>query len=283
MKKRRIFILLVVIMAGIITIRLPDVLRNGIRNVVNDSILPVQQLIVEMGDRIHETANVIRGFRNIVSSNHEMAEELVYLRTRIRELSSLELENGELRRQLGYAARPGYVYIPCEVVGRDVGGWWQSIRINCGFRDGVKIGQAVMTADGLVGRVESVTSRSADILLITDPACKVSARISRTGTFGILEGDGASILGSPLCKLSFLDKNVSIIPGDEVVSSGLGGVFPKGVVIGRVEKVFRDSMGLYQYAYVVPESELNKLSFLFVIDSIPPVLQERGTSEDADQ
>jgi rod shape-determining protein MreC len=207
-----------------------------------------------------------------------MAAELLRLRNQLREMKTIEQENIQLRNQLGYLQRVDRRLLPCEVIGRDVSGWWQTVRLGKGVADGVEPDRAVVTANGLVGRTIDVSVRTADVLLISDPTCKVSARITRTGAFGVVRGNGVAWDGRASCRMDFINKNLSVRPGDEVVTSGLGGVFPKGLLIGYVETVQRDSSGLYQQAQILPKASLGMLTYVFVVseeDAAAELLREK--------
>ena len=193
-----------------------------------------------------------------------MAAELVRLRDEVRDLRTLEKENNELREALEFARHSDRKLVPCEVIARDLTGWWQTIRLDKGSAEGVASGMAVITSDGLVGRTVSVSARTCDILLISDAGCKVSAQIARTGSFGIVSGSGPSGAGQASCQIDFINKNTPILAGDEVITSGLGGVFPSGLLIGYVDKVYTDKTGLYQKADIIPKADLGALTYVFV-------------------
>lgn len=216
----------------------------------------------------------------MIRANREMAEELVALRSQARHLEGLEVENVRLREQLHFAQRSSRRLIPCEVIGREVTGWWRTVRVAGGRRNGIHADKAVITTDGLVGKTYEVSSLTSDILLISDPTCRVSAQISRTGAHGILEGTGSPFAGQAVCRLTFVNKDVMVREGDEVVTSGLGGVYPKGLLIGYVERVHQDSSGLYQMADVVPKADLGRLHYVFVVtedeDMLMNLLRAQG-------
>lgn len=144
------------------------------------------------------------------------------------------------------------------------------VRLDQGITAGVKRDMPVVSGEGVVGRVVQATPRTADVLLLVDPSSKVSAKITRMDAFGIVRGQGVSLRGDPLCRMDFILKEADILPGDEVVTSGLGGVYPAGLVIGYVEKVYLDRSGLYQYADIVPAADLRALRFGFVITTEQP-------------
>jgi rod shape-determining protein MreC len=210
-----------------------------------------------------------------LAENRRMAEEINRLRIDIERLRRLERQNAELRGMLRFAQRSPHRLIACEVIGRgDVTGWWQTIRLNKGEADGVTTNLAVITADGVVGRTEVTSAHTADVLLIADPKCKISAVLSRTGGFGIVRGGGAALTGAPalemlcspgLCRMDYIAREATLMAGDEVLTSGLGGVFPKDLLVGRVVRAHRDESGLYQRAEVAPTAELGNLTTVFVV------------------
>jgi rod shape-determining protein MreC len=190
---------------------------------------------------------------------------MIRLQAEVRSLKDLEQENQRLREQMAFAQRDRRHLIPCEVIGRDSEGWWQTLRLNKGLAEGLTTNLAVVSVGGLVGKVISASTHSADVLLISDPACRVSAQVLRTGSFGVVSGRGPSWKGQVLSRMEFINKNTPILAGDEVVTSGLGGIFPKGLLIGYVDKVYLDRSGLYQHADVITRADLGSLQYVFVL------------------
>lgn len=226
---------------------------------------PLQNSLAVIASRSQEAWSAFRGLGGTVRHNREMAAELVWLRNQVRDLKAIESENMVLRAQLNYMQRANRELIAAEVIGRDIGGWWQTVRLGSGLAQGIRTNCAVITPNGLVGKVASVSRQTADVLLISDPCCRVSVRLPRTGAFGILSGRGVSWNGRASCRVYFMNKDLPVRIGDEVESSGLGGVFPKDLLVGYVEKVYLDRSGLYQYADVIPKTDLGQLSYVFVI------------------
>jgi len=124
--------------------------------------------------------------------------------------------------------------------------------------------RAVITVKGLIGRTVAVTERTADVLLLSDPACRVSVRVAGPGVFGVAEGLGARP-GEPLrVRIQYLAHDADVQPGHEVVTSGMGGLFPRGLLVGHVDRVELAEGGLYQTAWVEPAAALESLEFAFV-------------------
>ena len=137
---------------------------------------------------------------------------------------------------------------------------------------GIAPDMAVVSAEGLVGKTVSVSPRTCDVLLISDPGCKVSSRIARTGAFGLVAGGGPTASGQYVCRMEFINRNLPVMPGDEVVTAGLGGVFPKGLLVGYTDQVRTNETGLYLNASVIPKADLGTLGYVFVVaDHANPV------------
>lgn len=265
MREKNAWVWLLVALILVTAANLPLSVSRRIKAIFREMLAPLQQSVSVARRRWREGYRVVRGMSDLVEENRRLSAEIVYLRNQVHELRALEGENTELRRQLDFLRRAEKQLMPCEVISRDVSGWWHSVRINRGAADGVRSDLAVITTDGLVGRTVETSLRTADVLLISDPNCKVSARIPRTGAFGVVAGAGVSGDGRVVCTMEYINKDIPVLEGDEVVTSGLGGVFPKGLLIGYVEKVRRDNSGLYQRADIVPKADLGRLNYVFVV------------------
>ncbi len=271
---------LFIVVAVLLLLNLPGPVSYWTKSCIREGVAPLQQVFSQLGVRIRESSLVFRGLGGILKKNRELSEEIIHLRSKVRELEAVEGENIRLRSQLHFAQRSSRRLIPAEVIGRDVNDWWRSMRINGGTRDGIVSESAVITSEGLVGKTVDVSRRITEVLLLSDPKNKVSAQISRSGAFGVLEGTGTPLDGCALCRMSFINKNASVRVGDEVMTSGLGGVYPQGLVIGYVESVEMDEAGLYQAATVIPKVDVSVLRYVFVVseedDTIADLLRDKG-------
>jgi rod shape-determining protein MreC len=240
-------------------------MSSRVKDVLREGLAPLQRTASGFSHKARETYDAVRGIGGLVAKNRTMSAELVRLRNESRRLTALESENIALRRQMEFAQLSERTIIPCEVIARDISGWWQTIRLGKGRKEGIGPHMAVVTTDGLVGRTVSASPHTSDVILISDPACKVSSRITRTDLFGILAGQNRRVPGRVMCRMDFINKNTPVRAGDEVVTSGMGGVFPKGLLIGYVDEVDVDESGLYQRAEVVPKADLGALTYVFVV------------------
>lgn len=269
MRERSITIWLILGTALIVALNLPESVSNRGKAVIREFLSPLQSLVSSINHNARQGFNALRGLGDMALDNRNMAAEVTRLRSELRYLEAMEQENIELRAQLGYLSRPERELIPAEIIARDISGWWQTVRIGKGMAEGVEEHMAVVTPDGLVGRTMNVSAGTADVLLVSDPSCRVSAYLPRTQSHGIASGRGLSVMGLPLLRMEFINKDKEIRPGDEVLSSGLGGTYPKGILIGYVERVTMDGSGLFQVAEIAPTADIGRLAYCFVVAEIP--------------
>jgi rod shape-determining protein MreC len=160
------------------------------------------------------------------------------------------------------------------IVLRDDLPWRKTIVINGGTRDGLVRDMAVVAGAGLVGKIVSVGYAYARVVVMTDPTFKAGGRLQHSRYTGLIEGGGASTL-----TLNYLPLDAEIVPGDQVLTSGLGGIFPSGYLIGIVRDVAPGEGGFYQFATVAPAVDINRLEYVAVIKRLPPQLDDGSTRE----
>jgi len=250
--------------ALLLLFNLPGGCTARIKGVFKDAFTPLQSIFVKTGQSLKEGVHTVRGFGGLLEENSRLSEELIYLQARQVELENLEQENRHLQDQLDFYSRRKHALIPCQVTARTISGWWQSVRLDKGRTQGVEANRAVISPDGLVGRTAEVSAQTAEVLLLSDPACKVSARVSRTGSFGLVTGHGVNAQGYPVARMQFIHKDTPVHAGDAVVTSGLGGVFPKNILIGYIGTVVTEETGLYQVADIIPKAVTELMDVVFV-------------------
>lgn len=243
---------------------LPDGCTVRMKGLFKDAASPVQNGLVKTVHGLKEGLDAFRGLGGMLEENRRLSEEVIRLQAELVKREKLEQANLDLKRQLGFFNAQKNRMIPCQVTARSISGWWQSVRLDKGSDKGVEANRAVISPDGLIGKTTSVSAYTADVLLISDPECQVSARVSRTGSFGLVTGCGVNERGYPIAQMQFIHKDAPVRPGDAVVTSGLGGVFPRDILIGYIETVGVEKAGLYQVAGVVPQAVTGIMDVVFV-------------------
>ena len=216
--------------------------------------------------------------------NRELTDAVDRLRLEVARLESVATENRQLRAALGFSPPPNCRIVVCSVLSQGGStGWQRQIRLGKGTREGVQTGDPVLVADGLAGRIESVTPHTADVLLLSDPNSRVACELDpppagMEAVRGVLSGSGGRTAGEgelqllyvidPL-RLRFLKRDVEIAPRTRVVTSGLGGIFPRGLLAGYVLESAIDPGGLYREAEVMPAADLDNLRTVFVLATSP--------------
>lgn len=250
--------------ALLLLFNLPGKCTARVKGIFKDVITPFPHLIAKTAQSLKEGAGAVRGFGGLMEKNSRLSEEMIYLQARLVQLENLEQENRHLQDQLDFYNRQKHALIPCQVTARTISGWWQSVRLDKGKTQGVEANRAVISPDGLVGRTDAVSAHTAEVLLLSDPACKVSVRVRRTGSFGLVSGRGVNAQGYPVARMQFIHKDAPVRAGDTVVTSGLGGVFPKDILIGYIENIGMEETGLYQYADIIPKAVTELMDVVFV-------------------
>lgn len=178
-------------------------------------------------------------------------------------LRDLESENTQLRKALEYRERSAFKLLPARIISRTSSTWWNTIQIDRGFEDGIDKDMPVVTEDGLVGKTTTVAKHAATVVLIADENCKVAVTVEGTREQGIVQGERISTTSQPQISLSFLSKSANLQPGQKVVTSGVGGVYPANIMVGVIQEF--QVRALDGYATITPAVDLATLEDVFVI------------------
>ncbi|HEY8394836.1 MAG TPA: rod shape-determining protein MreC [Thermaerobacter sp.] len=209
-----------------------------------------------------EVAETVATLRRLRAENEQLRADLERLRGVEAQVRQLERENRQLRELLGLKqARPDAA-LAARVIARSPDRWFEEVTLDQGSRDGVQVDMVALAPSGLVGRVVAVTPHSARLLLLTDPESGVGAVIGRTGEAGVVYGRGGN---APELIMTLFSPEADVREGDDVVTSGLGPVYPPGLPIGTVVSVRRDPSGLGLQAIVKPNAELNRLTEVLLL------------------
>jgi rod shape-determining protein MreC len=186
------------------------------------------------------------------------------------QVDALSLEAAALREQAAAADRlerllelrdaVAYQSVPGRVITRDPSRWFNTLTVDRGGRHGVVRNSPVVTPDGVVGRVIEVTATASRVLLIVDSRSALGTLLQGSRAAGVVEGRGSDRL-----HLKYLSRTAVVKRGDRVVTSGLGGVFPRGLVVGRVVSVTREEGALLQEAEVEPAAALDRLEEVLIL------------------
>ncbi len=232
------------------------------------------QVLAPISFYVSGTSESISGFISSVGSigtlrqtSEQQAQEIERLNFELVQMHQLEQENADLRNLLGFEkTQPGLQLLPARMLGTDATGIVSAITIDKGSSDGVKEDMGVITWKGLVGTVIQVRQNSASVLLVTDVGSSISAQVhsGSSQARGIVGGqkDGTLIMRDIL-------QQESLQTGDEVTTLGVGGTLPEGLPIGKVLRVQKRTIDMFQEAILQPLADFNNLDRLYVILSYP--------------
>lgn len=254
--QRFAFLALILAAFGLMLIGKADtILIERMRTGLADAVTPILDVMGRPAASVAEVVDNIHDLTALRAENERLTEENRRLHDWHAAARLLEAENRRLKGLLDFSTDGAVSYLSARVVAETGGSFVHAMLVNAGRRDGVRKGQAAVTGQGLVGRVESVGERSARILLITDLNSRIPVLIENSRAKAILVGDNKN---RP--KLQFITNNSQIVPGDRVATSGSAGVFPPGLQVGEVVSV--DENGVR----VEPFVEESKLEFVRLVD-----------------
>ncbi len=231
------------------------VLVERFRIHVTDALAPVLDVLSRPAATVSDVVAQVRELASLREQNAGLREDkarLVQWQTVARRL---EAENRALRALLAFVPGPEASYVTARVIGDTGGAFAHTLVLNAGFRAGVRKGQAVITGDGLVGRVAGVGTRSTRVILITDLNSHIPVLVERTRMRAIVAGDNSDRL-----RLIRLPPGAEVSAGDRIVTSGHGGAFPPGLPVGVVASVGDAGIG------VQPFVARNRLEYVRVVD-----------------
>ena len=222
---------------------------------------PVQSALARVNRAAVGTWSTYLDWKNVRAENRRLREENQQLRVASLVVSETATENQRLRRLLSMQERLPLATVGAEIIAREWGGWVRSLTVNRGRGDNITRLTAVIAPEGLIGRVIEVRSGVSIIQVLTDPASTVGAHVVRTRTAGIVEGDPRGTM-----RLKYMAREGGGIQvGDLVVTSGAGGVFPRGIPIGRVRAIDDRGSALFHYAVLSPVVEFARVDEVLLL------------------
>lgn len=263
--KKYLFVIMIgaCILAALIVFSL-NVPSNREANVVERSVLgtfaPVFQPIHRLSRAIED---IWDGYVSLVDTHREnlrLRDDIRLLNERVRESNELKMANQRLEKLLDVKKNVKPPTVAAEVVGEDATSWFRTLILNRGSSSGVREGMAVIAADGIVGQIVKVADSSSRVVLLTDHASGIAATIQRSRARGVVKGKSEM-----LCTLEFTTREEDVKVGDQVISSGIGGVFQKGLPIGEVTMVKRGEYGIFQTISIRPSANLAHLEDVLIV------------------
>ncbi|MHB8519806.1 MAG: rod shape-determining protein MreC [Limisphaerales bacterium] len=250
---------------ALVVLNLPDKAAGQIKLAIAGLFLPLFGLAGSAHSLTAQAGNALLPRKALLRQNEELRQQNDQLRFQAMQGGEALRENNQLRQLLGFQKQTPWRLKPAHVVARDPANWWRTIQVDLGSRDGMRVNLPVLTVDGLVGRTAAVDLNRSQVVLVGDPNCRVAALVAETRDTGIVVPTSPASLDPELVNLTYLSRSSLLKPGQRVVTSGLGGIFPKGILIGDLVDTRTVEYGLYTEARVKLAVNLNRLEEVWVL------------------
>lgn len=253
-----IILILVVILSNI------DIKNMSyIENAFNSLVMPIQNGLTYLKNKVEGNNSFFDDISNLQKENEELKTKNSQLEQSLRELEILKAENETLKEYVNLKDKyQDYNTIPADVINRDISNYSSTIVINVGSDDGIKEEMTVIADSGLVGHVVSVTNNTAKVQTIVDTASAVTATISTTEDTIVVQG---TLEDKQALRATFIPTDAVVLQGDSVETSGIGGIYPKGIHIGTIREVVNTNNITDRYAMVDTAVNFDKLNTVLVI------------------
>ena len=216
-----------------------------------------QQIPADLADSVLPRRELLKQIATLRAENQQLTSQAI-------QNSATARENDKLHALLGWQQTQPWKLKLANVVMRDPANWWLTVQIDLGSRDGVRENMPVITEGGLVGRISSVSLTRSQVVLISDPNCRVSATVENAARdMGVVIASGP--VDTSIVNLTYLASGANLKPGQNVVTSGLGGIFPPGIPIGQIVDSRSVEYGLYTEARAKLNANLGSLEQVSVL------------------
>ena len=225
-----------------------------------EAFAPIQRGTVSAKEKV---ANMFDHYVMIVNTskdNARLRKTVDELENKIFEFQEVKKENERLKQLLQFGKEIPREKVLAQIVSWDASNEFKVLRINKGSSDGLKKMSPVITMNGLVGYVYRLTPHYADILTILDQNNRVDSIVARTRSHGVVEG-----ISEFKCRLKYLNRTEKVEVGDEVITAGLGNIYPKGIKVGKITKIDKENYGITQSIVVTPSVNFHKLEEVVVL------------------
>lgn len=227
---------------------------------------PLDSLVSRGMNSLERVYAYMYKYDELEAENERLRAYIAEMEEEVRLSSSSNEENRRLRKLLNLSEeRQDFVFEEATVISWTSSSWSSSFTINKGSKAGLEAGDCVVDENGfLIGRLTDVSAGTAQVETLLDPLAGVGAVVDRTGATAVTEGD-YKLMKAGMVRLVCLSDSSDIVVGDTVVTSGKGGVYPSGLIIGNIYTVVADASGMYSYGVIAPSADIKTASNVFII------------------
>lgn len=257
-------ILTIIVLILVVIFSNNDNNSSFIENIASKIVMPIQNGLTYIKNQISGNSAFFTNINTLQSENEELKTKNSELEQSLKELESIKTENETLKEYLNLTEKySDYKTIPGDVINKDISNYSKTITLNIGSNDGVEPEMTVIAEEGLVGYVVSVTDSTAKVQTIIDPSSSVSSMMSTTKDSIVCKG---TLEDDSTLKAMYIPTEASVIQGDSIQTSGLGGKYPKGLQVGTITKVVETDNLTDRYAIVETAVDFDKLNSVLVIN-----------------
>jgi len=234
-----------------------------IENIANKLVMPVQNGLIYLKNKMSGNSTFFTDINNLKTENKELKEENSKLEQSLRELENIKTENETLKEYLNLTEKYGeYKTMPAYIINKDISNYSKTIIINVGKNDGIEENMTVIADEGLVGYVISATDSTAKVRTIIDTSSSISCLMSTNKDSIVCKG---TLNNNMELKAMYIPTDANLVQGDSIDTSGLGGIYPKGIHVGTIKKIVATQNITDRYAIIETAVDFNKLNTVLVI------------------
>ncbi len=258
-----IIITIIILIVLVISTNTKNSNLSYIENIASKLVNPIQNGLTFLKNKIHSNNSFFSNINDLQNENDELKQKNNELEEKLREFESVKAENQTLKEYMKLTEKySDYKTVGADVISRDISNYSKTIVINAGKKSGIKENMTVIASEGLVGYVISVTDTTAKVQTIVDSSSNTSSIISSSKESIVCKG---MLEGKNELKAVYIPTDAPIANGDILETSGLGGIYPKGIYIGKVNKVINGSNINDRYAIIDTGVSFNKLNTVLII------------------
>lgn len=270
-----ITIIVVIILLVVLVVTAGENNMSGTESFVGSIFTPVQRGLYSATEAIGNFFDRMFAGSDLQTENLELKARVAELEGQLADYNAIKAENDRLSTLLNFdASKQGLEFVTARVIGKAPGHWFNIFIIDVGLSQGIRVDMPVVNGDGLVGRVVDVGAGFSRVLAIIDSSSGVSGIVERTRDIGVLSGTAGSGDESSELTMGNLPLDADLMPGDKVITSGLAGIFPKGIAIGEVTEVRPSTDGMRNQAVVTPLADFEHLEEVMIITTKPVDIEE---------
>ncbi len=229
--------------------------------------MPIQNFTYGISSNVRDFFTHFGDISELKQENKNLKDKITSLEEKVQRNEVYKTENERLREMLNIGdTYQNFDLVAANVTGKDSSTWFLSLTVDKGTADGLKMADAVITPQGLVGHITDIGENWSRITTILDSQSTVAVVVERTEDLATIDGD-IDLSFNGLCKMTYISKDSSITVGDTAKTSGLGGVYPKGITVGKIVKIHPENKGVSQYAEIEPSVNFNRIYEVFIIKS----------------